>query len=887
MNPGDTKNRDLTLSPDTYAYLQNEGKGGLISVYVGPTVINQTGQDRPVRFDAEQRQFIPCSLDTAVQQFPRADEGDYVILSNPAKDKEDAFPSEANQQSRQLSKGRKIVIPGPWSNALWPGQSAQVLKGLCLRSNQYAVVTIYNADEAERNWSKTIVKGQSDGSGEAQAVKAKGLPRPDSFSVGTRIIIQGTDVSFYIPCTGVEVVRDENTGQYVREAVTLEQLEYCCLIDESGKKEYPRGPAVIFPKPTQIFEQDRKKNRKWRPLELNKINGIHCKVTANFEDEDLEQPVGADGKRPKRKYQEGEELFITGKTLQIYYPREELSIIEYGTGNKKHYSTAIPPGEGRYVINRELGEIRVVRGPAMLLPDPRTEILCRRILPDDDCELMYPGKNLQAILDYNHELAAAMSSQPSGRSGLVSEGDFQRSQRKMAAAATRGLAASNMVSYGGDQIEALMDMADWTPEDVGTEGASGGSITRNTMYTKPRELTLNTKFNGVPKVEVWPGSAVLVCGTKDDSRRVVVGPQTILLEYDEKLGHMELSTGKPKSTDTLLKTAYLTVENNQVGDIISIESKDHVTGKIKLSLRVNFEADTEADRIKWFSVSNYVKLLCDHVRSIVAGLAKRTPIATLKEGYIDLVREAILGTKVDGKKRPGLSFENGMRVFEVEVLEFKLDNGGIAQLLDQAQLDVVKTSIELDRQRAKLVADKESETIKQQTLDLLHQTKVKDLELKLQQAALELKFQMQQLTSDLDLAKQKFVNIQQGETSADFVSAARLGRDRSTELQRLEIEQGEQNIALEKIKAETEAAVARFQAAKDGLCEVLVSLEREDIAAKLAQAFSIERVITGDSLGASMGNILANFPILANFFDKASAQSNGGRNRLTQPAGKQ
>lgn len=884
MNAGanpNSVNRDLTLSPDTYAYLQNEGKGGLISVYVGPTVINQTGQDRPVLFEADKRQFRPCSLDQAVQQFPRADEGDYVILENPCKDKEDSFPAEANQQSRALSKGRKIVIPGPWSNALWPGQAAQVLKGHCLRTNQYLVVTIYNADEAEKNWSKAVVRA-AEQTAEGEQVKKKGLPRPDSFSVGTRINILGTDVSFYIPCTGVEVVRDEQNGSYVRDAVTLEQLEYCALRSESGKKEYPRGPAVIFPKPTQVFEQDRKKNRKFRPIELNRINGIHVKVTADFEDEDYEQVPGLDGKRPMRKYKEGEELFITGKTLQIYYPREELSIIEYGQGNKKHYSTAIPPGEGRYKINRETGVICIVRGPFMLLPDPRTEILCRRILSDDMCELAYPGEHLQEIKEYNHQLALMMGEQPSGRSGLISEGDVQRSLKK-AAVATRGMAAQ--VSYGAE-LESVMDMAEYEPEDVGTEGAVGGSITRGTVYTKPRELTLNTKFSGVPKIEVWPGYAVLVVGATDDRRRVVLGPETILLEYDEKLGHMELSTGKPKTTDKLLKTAYLCVEHNQVGDIISIESNDHVTGKVKISLRVNFEAETEADRLKWFGVSNYVKLLVDHVRSMVAAMAKRTTIAALKANYIDLVREAILGTKAEGKKRPGLSFENGMRVVEVEVLDFKLDNGDIAQMLDRAQYQVVKSNIELEQQRSALVSLTEAEKIKQQTLDIQHQTKVKDLDLKLESAALDLKLQMQTLLTDLELAKQKFNNLQQNEAAQDFTAKARLSRDKATEQQRLEIEASEQAMLMEKLAAETDSAVKRFEAAKAGLCEVLVAMEREEIAVKFAEAMRIENFLSGDSIGSSLSNLFTGLPILQQFMEKAAAANNGGRNRLSQPTGK-
>lgn len=603
----DQQNRDITLPPDTFLYLQNVGKGGLITVFRGPTVVNQTGQDVPVRYDPNTSKYHQCRLEDAVQQCPRAKEGDYIVLENP-EETSNLFPTETTQQAKRLKKGRKVIIPGPWSEALWPGQVATVVEGHRLRSNQYVVATVYNADEAEKNWEAgTVAVSQTEGDGEdkshhRQEVR-KGLPKPDSFAVGTRIVIRGSDVSFFIPCTGVEVVRDDQ-NKYVREAVTLEQLEYCTLIDESGKKEYPKGPAVVYPKPTQTFETDNKGRRKFRPIELNTINGIHLKVTADFTGPDIENDISQ-----KRNYEEGEELFVTGKTLSIYYPREELAIIEYGQGNKKHYSTAIPKGEGRYVINRETGAIRLERGPRMFLADPRREIPVRRVLSPDECALWYPGN--QEALAYNADLAEAMAESPSGRSGVVSEGDYRKRQAKRMLqnkGSTRGLESSQAYLMASAGIESQ----DFAAEEVGDEGGSTETIRRGTKFTEPRTLTLNTKYDGVPRIEVWPGYAVLVVGA-EGSRKVVQGPEVILLEYDEKLGFMELSTGKPKSTDKLFRTAYLQTHNNQVGDVVGFESKDHVKGSVKISLRVNFEAMSDDEKLKWFSVSNYVKFLTDHV----------------------------------------------------------------------------------------------------------------------------------------------------------------------------------------------------------------------------------------------------------------------------------
>jgi major vault protein len=902
----DQQNRDTTLPPDTYMYMQNIGKGGIITVFRGPFVVTQSGQDVPVKYDPKELKFLKAeSLESAVQQNPRAKEGDYVVLENPTEGNKS--PTESQQQAAQLKKGRKIIIPGPWSESLWPGQTAVVIEGHRLRSNQFLVATVYNAEEAEKNWDHTVAVTQTDTGvddsaltpeqkAEKEKAKAansqvavsqkKGLPKPDSFAVGTRIVIKGSDVSFYIPCTGVEVLKDKDS-KFVREAVTLEQLEYCCLVDENGKKEYPRGPKVVFPKPTQVFEEDKKGRRKFRPVELNTINGIHLKVTANFEDEDIEKSVGAEGKRPSRKYQEGEELFVTGKTLSIYYPREELAVIEYGQGNKKHFSTAVPKGEGRYIIDREKGNIGLIKGPMMLLPDPRNQILVRRILSQDECELWYPGN--EAAKQYNAELSAIMADSPSGRSGVVSEGDVRKRQLQ-----------SNPSNFGGRRgleaapVGASFDSSDdYEPEELGETGGATPTVTRGRAHTTPRQLTLNTKFDGVPRVEVWPSYAVLILGS-EGTRRVVQGPEVVLLEYDEKLGFMKLSTGKPKSTDKYFRTSYLCIHNNQVGDIIGFESKDHVKGTIKISLRVNFEGETEQDRLRWFSVDNYVKFLTDHVRSIIAGMAKKKTIAEIKANYVDIVRDAILGTKPVASEqseplraaRPGLFFEsNGMRVVEVEVLEINLSDANIAKMLDTAQITIVKTNIEIDAATKELEATKTKEEIERQKASALDATLKYKRQLEKENIEEQVELLLKQLEVDLTKISNEKSKTEKSEEIADLKSASQLKRVKAETDHKNQVDTSLLALKKDELDASTTAAVNRFNAAKDGLYEVLVAMHRDDLAAKLAQGCTIERYLSGDSVDSSIANLLSISPMLTEFFNKAKGITDGGigKNRLKTP----
>jgi major vault protein len=421
----ETQKRDLVLPPGSYAYMQDVTKG-VVKTYTGPTVINPTAQERPVVYDPAASTFRGVtSLEEAMRISPLAPEGYYVILRNPAKGNK--HPEEGSAQpSAEQEIGRTIIVPGPATFALWPGQAAEVVEGHHLRSNQYLLVRVYNEDEARKNWSKAVVKPASVEGEPAAAQPVTAAPPPD-LTVGKQLIIRGTEVSFYIPPTGIEVVREAGADHYAREALTLERLEYAILVDENGKKRYEVGPQVVFPLPTERFVEARddagRSSKKFRAVELNEIQGLHIKVIAEYAEGGV-------------THKAGDELFITGKDTAIYFPREEHSAIKYD-GKAKHFATAIPAGEARYVMNRVTGAIRTVRGPAMLLPDPRSEVIVRRVLSERECALWYPG-NAEALA-YNQSARALLSHVPTTRQGVLSEGDVERGGKRVQKPHTPGM----------------------------------------------------------------------------------------------------------------------------------------------------------------------------------------------------------------------------------------------------------------------------------------------------------------------------------------------------------------------------------------------------------------------------------------------------------------
>lgn len=641
------RERDLVLPPNTFAYVLDRTKGK-VSAYVGPFRSSLSDTDMLVVWH-DGRFIITPETEKAVRPFVEAGEGQYIVLTNPAR--EERFPAQGvMNDTTNLETGKKIVIPGPATFPLWPGQSAQVIDGHHLRHNQYLVVRVYEPEGARANADRALVAPQTTGEGTTNAGDegTSDATLGSDFTMGQLIVIRGVDVSFYVPPTGIEVV-PESPGQFVRDAATLEQLEYCVLLDENGRKRFEQGPKVVFPSPTETFDTDKDGYRKFRAIELNPQSGLYIKVIARYEEDGVE-------------HSEGEELFLTGKDTPIYFPRMEHSIIQYGD-KRKHHAIAIPEGEGRYVLDRAKGEVGLTRGPAMFLPDPRTQVIVRRVLKPEVVEMMYPG-NTEAM-EVNRGFQAEQDEKLRRSRGI------------------KGVSISNYLEAEGSPISALAA----TPDTA----FGGEKMRRGTEYAPPRTITLDTKYEGAVAISVWPGYSVLVMD-KSGNRRVELGPVNLLLEYDESLMVLALSTGRPKSDERKLRTPYLRTINNSVSDRVTVETRDLVPVTIDLSLRVNFEQE---HRERWFDVEDYVALLTDHCRSKLRNLAKRHEIQEFYTQTIDLIRDALLGSS-ENEGRAGMSFEeNGMRLYDVEVLGVTIEQESVEHLLSGAMDKALQGAITL------------------------------------------------------------------------------------------------------------------------------------------------------------------------------------------------
>ena len=764
--PQMNRQRDLVLSTNEFCFLQSKTNGA-IKTYTGPITMTISAQESLVVFNAKTKKFEETQdFEKAKQLFISAPEGWYVVLKNPATD--NSHPEAAKAvNSPTLEIGRKINIAGPVSFSLFPGQMTRVIRGHRLRSNQYLLARVYDAEAARK------------GIGTATIVDTEGkevTATPEEYFVGQMIVIKGTEVSFYIPPTGIEVIPIENSNEYVRDAVTLERLEYAILKDEDGEKRYIHGPAVVFPKPTETFVAAPKGGLIFRALELSPISGIYVKVIAAYDEEKNGETI---------HHPIGEELFITGNDQMIYYPRPEHAMIQYD-GKYMHHAIAIPEGEGRYILNRLTGEITTVRGPQMYLPDPRTEVVVKRKLTNKECDLMYPGNS--EVLIYN--------------SGLTEQAVERMAKKGLTGSAVTD--ALNSVYSTANQESALAIFE------------ANANISRGVSYTKPRTITLDTKYEGVVAVDVWTGYAINVV-SKSGDREVVIGPATRLFDYDETVEAITVPYGDKEEV-----TAFLKTENNKVSDIINAQTADFVDVQIKLSYYVDF---LENYKDSWFSVNNYAKYLCDNMRSLIKREIRTYNIKDFYADSTEIIRNIVLDintdTETEAVDKPfGRLFRtNGMLVNDVDIIGIGVEKD-IAMILEKHQNELIQKSVELADAAARMEVVTALADVKKREAELNNETALYALEL-------------EQKRTEEEMHNEEMIRVKKREAKAAEVQAQNdlqgiLTAIQSAEMARIK-EKQDAEIAHAKELAEIEKAKQEAYAAT--VKEIMSSIQPDLVAA--------------------------------------------------------
>ncbi len=547
----------------------------------------------------------------------------------------------------------------------------------------------------------------------------------------------------------------------------------------------------------------------------------------------------------------GSERIIKGNEASFYLPRTGLEVVPDEKG--VFVRNAVTLTDGQYAILRgPQGRRRYVRGPGVVFPEAWEDFLVRQ------GARVFAAHTLRRERGLHVRAVKSFEAKPGDQ---VPPGSYLAGQELFLTEREGFFFPSEELEVLGEvspvhlaEKEALhvRELHDGRISTVVGPTAFLPDPTKVELVSRPLDEATATRWGlsaadpeRAPAIVVPPSYAVLV--TAKNRREVVKGPQVRILGYDEDLETLRLSTGTPKSDDKLLVTCFLQVDGNRVSDRLTLRTRDHVGLDVRLSYRVSFTSEPGADDARWFNVSNYVALLCDHLGSIVRAAARATPIDRFHANSTELIRTAVLGEKTPEGRAGRLFKENGMLVYDVEVLEVRILDEQVQSLLADAQKSAIGSEVGRKKEELRLLDEQAKEAVSRAVHLSQKETLAAELE--------------------LESAKQALAAAK-AQTKGEAARLEALGRARA-EAEALEVSSRAQAAAAER-KAELAAKelqgkVAAFQAQMAALHPELVAtlktLGHQQLAASLTENLSPLAILGGTSVAEVAGRLLASLPV--------------------------
>jgi len=939
MSGSGERSRKIPVTERQYLWVQDDDKGEVI-LHVGPTMVSPTAADRVVKGDGKGG-FVDSNKPQPmieVQDHQYAVLFNPVIKLERAPNLPNGKFKPSRNEARPLDNGTKQMIPGPCSFYLRPGQHCEVRDAHKLNSDQYLVVEVYSSevDEGAPFYETTLRSAEittftddsqpqkfepsqplensltdtdtDDGPG-FDGPTGYPISQPSSLQLkrGQLIVIRGLDTQLYVPPTGVDVVPDtsaDGTGAQISAEKAREILSQA-LMDE------PEGDLYD----TSEMNENQLKQAIFGAIGVPGPEGAQGEVFSNVDASIDSVPAIEQAARRRHAVQKDAKNYasLMGSIKGNQHLRDELRrqaqqtrLVRQAVVLREKEFCVVVDADGRR--NCRTGPARVFPGPYdrfqvegsrnrvydafELLPQralwlrvvndvPKQELASK--LPRDfklEKENYYPGDEVflkgvsgfffpfneievltpetgMAYIGNDHSQVFVEAIGIDQKSGI-----YVRDLRTGEARLVRGKDSYLVDPAKEIHISRTIQSEDWN--QWVTHGERHKQT--NSPITTPWALSITVNH----------GMAGLATSAK--GQRVILGPCVELLEFEEKLQHLRLSTQTPKSDKNKKKTCFLRIVGNRVSDVVTVETSDFVKISIDVRFSVTFE---DKHKEKWFNLKNYVQVLVDQVRSRVRNKCRGMKLGQLWPELPNVIRDTVLGTKVadleTGKEtpRPGLFFEeNGMRVTEVEVLGSRILDSEIAAQFDQVQRDIVQLQIGDHHAAAKLDSAKLRADIAQVERELNkvgeeQRSKIDALLRELKHSASLDQIEKSAVRQEIEMAKAsereykvleaKLLQLREQQSADNARNTSKAEADAESTRRRNEAqleyekEKAELNKAL--LAAQAKADVDRSQSIQPGLVEALTALGDAHFLGKSAENMNAISLVKGKEAAEILSSV--------------------------------
>jgi hypothetical protein len=638
--------RKIPVTERQFLWVQDDDKGEVI-LHVGPTMVSPTAADRVVMDDGNGGFREDTS--NQPQRMIELSDAQYAVLYNPLKENEGGPNGKfrpGRNESREVRNGTRDMIPGPCSFYLRPGQRVEIRDAHELASNQYLVVKVYGAVDKSAPYyaitakSATITTATAEEVSGAEGSSTSGTSIADvdkaELTRGQLIVIRGLDTQFYIPPTGVDVVPDlsvDSQGNVLTVAAARKIL--------SSTPVPTGGPAVPSPAQAAMSAQaiaqlqaayapadvlaeaeeaeDASRRRKKEKPARQAARYAAVEQAARMRNQ-VQRQAPAELPEP-----EAEEPPLSQEEVQQILSSDVLrQALEREVRKSRLVRQAVVLSEKDFCVILDAdGKRQIKRGPARVFPGPYDSFMVKgsRDRIYDAYELL-PQRALwlRFIAPIARDKLANLLPR-----GVDLDQDVYHPGDELI------LTGVNSFFFPFNEIEILHpltgqphvgnDHSDIFIEAIGIDQKSGIYVRdlatgearlvrgKQSYLVDPRKEVHITrtipaddwnlwiavgephKLTGAPVTTPWAMSIVVphntaVLATSADGQRVIEGPCVELLEYEETLAPLSLSTGRPKSDERTVRTCFLRTVGNRVSDIISLETVDFVTVDVEVSYQV-------------------------------------------------------------------------------------------------------------------------------------------------------------------------------------------------------------------------------------------------------------------------------------------------------------
>jgi major vault protein len=232
------------------------------------------------------------------------------------------------------------------------------------------------------------------------------------------------------------------------------------------------------------------------------------------------------------------------------------------------------------------------------------------------------------------------------------------------------------------------------------------------------------------------------------------------------------------------------------------------------------------------------------MRSLIRNIAKKTTVQDFNDRAADIIRDVILGESKEGK-RLGRSFaENGMKIYDVEVLDVEIGDEEISEMLVRNQHDIVENNLEMLKITKELEFAKVSEDISRQKLDETLKTHSKQTEVDLLKEANSNKVVTTKFQNTKALEAAKVTAENELQEVIDMIVSSKLAREKRLEDLKLSYEKERSTIQIQEVEA-------HMAAIQPGLIEAMIASNDVNLAEILAKNLKEQK--TGLNLGDIFG----------------------------------